>query len=407
MLVMDLHNIWHCARPKLARSYLQLLGSGLVVSTTIFAPRRTGKTVFLMQDLRPAAIKAGYAVAYADLWQTRASPGVALVAALEQALEPQTAGARILRNLSRPLSKVKAKASVPAVGEAAVELDLAVPLKPAAEVALRIDELLGRLTLKSPVLFLIDEAQELARTKDNEAVAMALRTAITKHRERLRVVFTGSSRSRLAHVFSDPQAPLYSVGAAAEDFPLLGREFAEFLVQKFSTAAPGRQLDVSAVWEEFQAFDRRPEPLLKAIVAMLMNPALRLSRACEHVREAAALQDDHALVWEGLEPLQRLVCQRVLAEPEAALFSKPVLQQFGAALRAPAAPASVRGAAAEASRSPVTPKALSASSVQAAIKALADRGILVKLPRGQYVFEDPAFERWLRSVAASGVAPKN
>jgi hypothetical protein len=387
--VMDLHTIWHCARPKLARSYLALLGSGLVVSTTIFAPRRTGKTVFLRQDLQPAAIKAGYTVAYADLWQTRAQPGVALVAALEEALSPKTVGQRVMHRLATPLSKVNAKASLPAVGEAALELNLAPAMKPATEMALRIDELIGQLTLKRPVLFLVDEAQELARTKENEAVAMALRTAITKHRERLRVVFTGSSRSRLAHVFSDPQAPLYSVGAAAEDFPLLGREFAEFLVEKFGAAAPGRALDVTAVWQEFQAFDHRPEPMLKAVVALLMNPNLTLARACEQVRQAALLQDNHAMVWQSLEPLQRLVCQRALLEPSAAFFSKAVLHDLGAALHSATSPAGAPKA---------RPKPLSPSSVQFALKGLAERAILVKTARGAYVFEDPAFERWLRGA---------
>ena len=68
---------------------------------------------------------------------------------------------------------------------------------------------------------MVDEAQELAKTKDHELVATALRTAITKHRDHIRVVFTGSSRTQLAHVFSNTDSPLYSVGAAIQDFPLL------------------------------------------------------------------------------------------------------------------------------------------------------------------------------------------
>lgn len=81
---MKLNRIWHCHRAKLAGSYLALLGSGLVVSTSIFAPRRTGKTVFLRQDLTPAAVSASCHVAYADLWQTRLNPGMALIRALEE-----------------------------------------------------------------------------------------------------------------------------------------------------------------------------------------------------------------------------------------------------------------------------------------------------------------------------------
>jgi hypothetical protein len=61
-----------------------------VVSTTIFAPRRTGKTVFLRKDLTPAAEAAGFTVAYVDLWQTRLNPGIAIVRGLEDGLKTKT-----------------------------------------------------------------------------------------------------------------------------------------------------------------------------------------------------------------------------------------------------------------------------------------------------------------------------
>src|SRR5580700_2278070 len=48
------------------RMYLDTLNAGLVTSATIFAPRRVGKTSFLLKDLTPAAESAGYTVAYAD-----------------------------------------------------------------------------------------------------------------------------------------------------------------------------------------------------------------------------------------------------------------------------------------------------------------------------------------------------
>jgi hypothetical protein len=379
---MELHRIWHCPRPELAQSYLRLLGSGLVVSTTIFAPRRTGKTVFLRQDLTPAALKAGYAVAYADLWQTRHSPGVALIRALEDALQPATVGQRVMSRLKTPVHKLKAGGS--AAGMAAeIELELADPRRNATEMALRLDELVAQAVAKKPLLLLVDEAQELARNAANELVAAALRTTITRHRDRLRVVFTGSSRSRLAHVFLDADAPLYSVGATVQDFPLLGRELPEFVAGKFE-AASGRRLDVAEAWVEFQAFDHRPEPFLQAIVAMLMDPALTLATACARERAEAERRDNHAAAWAQLDGLQRQLALRVLADPDAAPFSKATLAALAQAL----------GTA-----------SLGASSVQHALKVLADRNIVVKTARGQFVFDDPAFERWLRAESARAAPP--
>jgi len=46
---------------------------------------------------------------------------------------------------------------------------------------LRIEELVVKLVSRKKLLLLVDEAQELARNKENELMAMALRTAITKN----------------------------------------------------------------------------------------------------------------------------------------------------------------------------------------------------------------------------------
>jgi hypothetical protein len=51
------------------------------------APRRTGKSTFLREDLRPALERRGALVIYADLWADRtADPGDVMVAAIREAL---------------------------------------------------------------------------------------------------------------------------------------------------------------------------------------------------------------------------------------------------------------------------------------------------------------------------------
>ena len=71
--------------------------------------------------------------------------------------------------------------------------------------------------LKKPPLLFTDETQELARNRENEPVATALRTTLTKYRDKMRVVFTGSSRMQLAHVFSLSKSPrgVYTFESAA------------------------------------------------------------------------------------------------------------------------------------------------------------------------------------------------
>ena len=111
---MQLAALWHFPRPVLAARYLALLDTGLVTSTTIFAPRRTGKTWFLRRDLQPAAEQAGYRVVYADLWQTKEAPGASLVNALQSALEPRSLRDKLKERLQTPVKGLKAKRNSPA-----------------------------------------------------------------------------------------------------------------------------------------------------------------------------------------------------------------------------------------------------------------------------------------------------
>jgi hypothetical protein len=373
---MKLNQIWHCPRPDLAKTYLKLLSAGPVVSTSIFAPRRTGKTAFLRQDLTPAAQKSGYTVAYADLWQTRLSPGLALVRGLEEALEPRTLAQKAMHKLQHPVKKVKAKGALGGLkGE--LELELETTKKEGSELSLRIDDLIARLCAKNPLLLLVDEAQELARNKDNELVATALRTAITKHRDRIRVVFTGSSRTKLAHVFSNTDAPLYSVGAAIQDFPLLGRELVEFVAEKFNQATQ-RTLDVAKAWQEFQAFKHQPEPFLAAIVAVMMAPSLSLAQACAMERAEQDKSENHEGVWASLDEMQKQLVKLLAENPVAKPFSKTVLGRLAKSLGIPS---------------------LDAAAVQFALRKLADKSIVTKSARGAYIFDSDAFERWVRTLA--------
>ncbi|MHB0992167.1 MAG: ATP-binding protein [Burkholderiales bacterium] len=372
---MQLNQIWHYPRPLLAKCYLDLLGAGPVSTTSIFAPRRTGKTVFLRQDLTPAAIDLGYRVAYADLWQTRLSPGTALIRGLEEALEPKNLKERIINKVNTPVKKIRAKGEVGALtGELEIELEGA--KKEATELALRIEELITHLCAKGPLLLLIDEAQELARSKETELVATALRTAITKLRDKVRVVFTGSSRTQLAHVFSNTKAPLYSVGASIQDFPLLDRGFVKFVVDKFY-AATRRRLNMEEACKEFEKFKCQPEPFLGAIVAVMMNPALSLASACDqqHVEQNKA--ENHEGAWAGLDALQRSLVRLFADNPTEKPFSKTTLTKLAKEL----------GVA-----------SLDATSVQFAMRKLGSNNIGSKNPQNLFIFESAPFEAWVRTL---------
>lgn len=53
---------WHFSRQELASQTLPVLSSGPAQALTLFAPRRTGKTEFLLKDLAPLAEESGIAL---------------------------------------------------------------------------------------------------------------------------------------------------------------------------------------------------------------------------------------------------------------------------------------------------------------------------------------------------------
>lgn len=372
-MTTPLQPLWHCARPELAREYLRQLGAGVITSTSIFAPRRTGKTVFLLKDLAPAAEAAGYRVAYADLWQTKLHPALAILRGLEEALEPRSLRERAGAVLQEPVKKLRMKGSFGGVGGEA-EVEFEDRKAQSAEAGLRIDDLMGRLVKKRPLLLLVDEAQELARTESNEDVAKGLRTALTKHRERVRVVYTGSSRSRLAHMFSDSQAPLYAPGLGVVDFPLLGRDLVDFAAKKFAEATGNtRSLQVEVGLRVLEQFMHRPEPFLKAVMVMLASPGLTLEQAASTVAQLSAEQDDYEGTWRNLSPVQRQLLIMSL-QPNFKPFARATVSTVAEALALDTVPV---------------------STLQSALRTLDDSNILSKSPRGAYDFEDHLFKRWV------------
>lgn len=371
---MDISAPWHFARPQLAEQYLQVLTAGPVQSTTIFAPRRAGKTQFLRRDLTPLAESRGFKVAYADLWQTQ-SPALALLQALEEAAEPKGAWQRVLA-LVKPLKSVKASAKAAGVtGEVQVELG-----KPTAaavtEISLRIDQLIAKITAKDYLLLLVDEAQTLARSPEGEQLARSLRTALTKHADKTRVVFTGSSRTQLNSVFSNASAPLYSAGHAVHDFPMLGREFVEFICQKFQ-ASTGRTLDVDAAMTSHLQFHSRPEALVRCVVAMVLEPGLALEDATREEARRLGSPEAHAGAWAALDALQRALVRQFAEDAAFKPFSKAALALLGTRLGVPD---------------------LKATTVQKAMAALAAKTVLNKTPANTWEFENENFRDWVKTL---------
>ena len=103
---------WHYPRTELAEQYLGLLALGISSSLAIIAPRRKGKTLFILQDLAPLSQKKNYIPVYASLWQNINAPHEGLIAALEDAIAALDKKATFSRLLKAKIKKKPIKDSM-------------------------------------------------------------------------------------------------------------------------------------------------------------------------------------------------------------------------------------------------------------------------------------------------------
>lgn len=279
-------------RPRIARSYLALLGAQPGRPLALFAPRRVGKTFFLDHDLAPAAEAAGMLPVYADLWLHKAAPLEAVNHALEEALDDLLVPASTIGKVARtPVKKI-------AVLGASVDLGDEPHRRALPESsALRLDALVTRLARqhKGQVLLMLDEVQTLGEATDGVSMVASLRAVLHKRRDDVCAVFTGSSQEGLARLMNTAGAPMYQF-AQIIDFPFLGDEFLQLLAEHFGKVHPGKTLELGELRDGFKRIGFKPALMRDVVKAMSAEGITNVRRGVEN-----HMASDHQVaIWLAL-----------------------------------------------------------------------------------------------------------
>lgn len=360
---------WHFARPVLAQAYLASLNLGLSSARGLFARRRMGKTEFLVQDFMPAAQAGGYTCAYVNLWELKSDPAIALVSALHKAIEPKSL-AKVWERLNTPISKIKASGKFAGVAEAGVEAELDNRQKVAGTLLMQAMAEFDK--SRKPVVLIIDEAQVLA-TAENSVFAHALRAALDIRKERLKVLFAGSSETTLRRMFGRASEPFYN-WAALEPFPLLGREFVESMVDKVAQISriPLPLVDALAA---FDALKQTPLFFRDYVERYLTHPFEGTQGALDFTRAKAFNDGEFEKQWKDLLPADQLLLA-LIASDASDLQGLEVRNTVGARLG--------------------LVKPVTAGAVQNSLRRLVDKSVITRMDRGAYRIEDEAFADWVR-----------
>jgi hypothetical protein len=167
---------------------------------------------------------------------------------------------------------------------------------------------------KKPILLLLNEIQELAIVKDGESVVSALRSAFTKSKGSVRVIFTGSNPDRLRELFSRSRAALYEC-ASMFSFPALGDEFSQFVADRIHENLR-RRVPVSEVARAFERFQHQPRLLIDLVFVFASGTTASFKEVFERHVERIISDSSFQPILDRMTLLQRLVCQRLMVAPD-------------------------------------------------------------------------------------------
>ena len=366
-------NPWHYPRAELTEHVFGLFKSGLVRRLALFAPRRKGKTWFLLKDLVPAATKRNYLPVYASLWGNPNAPHEPILQALEQALVVAKARRAPWKRYLSGLEKLTVSAGIVSASWAPRATD---PASATPAQLARLRTLLEELVTAAPqgrVLLLLDEAQHMATAEAFRPLTASLRTALDTldaASDGLRTLFTGSSRTDLSALLRDPKAPFYR-SVEQIDLPDFDRGYTDFVCRQLQQL--GRQrVNRDVCWEVFSKLHCSPFYMEAVIREVMLRRARTLEQAYEHVVRGIVEDPYYADRWHALKPLDQLVYiaiaegDSIYSQAELKAFSKELGQKVGSTL------------------------------VQRSAGRLKRLGMVSSTTRGEYRNEDPELLTWLR-----------
>ena len=345
----------------------QVLGPYGASGVFIAAPRRTGKSTLLVEDMLPCLKKKACEVIYVDLWDDcKLDAGELIAETLRE----------YLRSRESVLLKWARKGGLEKVKLAGQELDIdKVGIGRSKTYSRALAELSD--ATRRPIVLIIDEVQQALTSTIGTATLFALKAARdqlnSSAHHGFRLIATGSNRDKLSLlVHGHDQA---FMNATLVDLELLGEDYLQWELARHGDAL---KPSLPAAMKAFALAGRQPEILRKALNDLAFRPRLTartidaaLLSAARKIRESARLEFLGKLTV--LPPLQAAVLG-VMAKAgrKYAPFRPHTKALYEAAIRK------------------LTPEPVNIddSAVEYALEALRNKALVWKSAHGVYAIEE-------------------
>lgn len=220
-----------------------------------------------------------------------------------------------------------------------------------------------------PTLLLLDEIQALAGASHYPIVA-SLRTALDTNKDKIKVIFTGSSREQLRQMFSSSKAPFFHYGQNL-NFPDLDKSFTDHLAGVFYHTTK-RDLDNDELYTAFNELNKSPQMIRALIECMALNPSLDMTTAKNGLLDELQSTHEYLTLYRELTALQQRLLQQI-AKEQGELYSTDNKEHLSTELGA----------------------TISTANIQSAIRSLSKKGLIFKKDNGVYEIDDAFFKQWL------------
>lgn len=306
---------------------------------------------------------------YANLWDLEIDPATAIISELYKIIEPKGFD-KVWSHLKLPINKIKASGKIPGVVETSVEAQLTNNKKVTSTLLMEAMQAFDKTNYQ--IILVIDEAQVLAY-QENAHFAHALRSALDIRKDRIKVIFAGSSETTLRRMFGVSSEPFYN-WAPLEPFELLGNAFVEAMVQQVNNISQ-HPLALHDALEAFSQLKNTPEFFRRYIEYYLMRPLDGTEAVLTATKNKVFNDSNFKQQWDALLAADQVVLT-MIAKGVTDLYGKETLLQLGAALG--------------------IGDSVNKNTTLNALRRLASKNIVTKMEYGIHQFEDEAFADWVR-----------
>ncbi|WP_291519769.1 ATP-binding protein [Acidovorax sp.] len=356
----------------------QGLRSGLFLS----GPWRTGKTTFLLHDMKPALEDRGALALYVNLWSdASAEPSTLIYSALRSALtEMQTAtgthqsGVHRLRN--QGVCTARFTFGFPIA-------DLGTPT--GATVAQVATEIVDQ--AKTDLVFIVDEVQHMLTSKAGLALLHGFKAARDAVNARVNspghFIFMGAGSDHAQILDMTMQSRAAFLGATSFDYPTLGEDYVQYVLQWIVEDGNIVVPSLPVASESFALLGRRPADLLRALRTLQQFQPHEANRYLPVIANTLR-QSDADITIKKIEELGVLGC---------AVFDHAAQADEGAT--------GLFSAAAIECYSSAVGREVTIEEVQVIAQLLQDSSIIVRRGYGRHAVTDQFVrETWRRRIAA-------